>query len=48
LKERRELIEERGKLGKKRGKGRGSRAKCPFFFLPPDLEQRRGRGGVDS
>jgi hypothetical protein len=42
LEERRELIEKRGELGKKRGKGRGSQAKCPSSSPPPDPEQRRG------
>jgi hypothetical protein len=46
LKEWRELTEERGKLGKKGERVRGSREKCAFFFLPPDPEQRRGRGGL--
>jgi hypothetical protein len=44
LEKRRELIEKRGKLGEKKGKGRGSRAKCPSSPPPPDPEQRRGKG----
>ena len=38
------LVKRGGTLNQIRGKGGGLGQFCPFFLLPPDAEQGRGRG----